>query len=90
MKEKMYYDLPRVQEKKNRKKLIRVLRKNGYDDAELLKIIDAMAGDTPCGKEQTSEDLLNMVAQGAGKEELTAYAESLFERMFLFSAGDRS
>ena len=88
MKEKKYYDLPRVQERKNRKKLIRVLRKNGYDDGDLLKIIDAMAGDTPCGKEQTSEDLLNMVAQGAGKEDVTAYAESLCRRTFLSSADD--
>lgn len=88
MKQKVYYEIARKQKKKNRKKLIRTLRKAGYDQSVILRLIDAMAGDTPYGKELTSGEILRKIADGASADELNSFAERLVSRQFLHDASD--
>ena len=90
MKQKKYYELARKQNKKNRKKLIRTLRKAGYDQSVILRLIDAMAGDTPYGKELTSGEILRKIADGASADELIDYADRLANRLFLYEVSDGS
>ena len=90
MKQKIYYEIARKQKKKNRKKLIRTLRKAGYDQSVILRLIDAMAGDTHYGKELNSGEILRMIADGASADELIDYADRLANRLFLYEVSDGS
>ena len=86
MKRKVYYEIQRRQKCRFRKKLMRALRKHPFGTETILRIVDAMAGDTPYGKEKTSQELLRMLSDGAGEAELLSFADRLTRKSFLHPA----
>ena len=88
MKKETYYVKTRKQNRKHRKKLIRTLRKNLYSDAEILRIVDAMSGDTPYGKELTAKEIVRLLLNGAAREEIEEYVERLNRKSFFHPSGE--
>ena len=72
---KKYYEIPRRERKKQRKKLMRLLPKQGYTVEEQLRIIDSMSGKTDLGKEHAAQELSALIAGGASKEEVLSFVE---------------
>ena len=88
LKQKKYYDIERKQKKKYRKKLFRTFRKNHFGTETVLCVVDAMSGDTPYGKERSSQEILRLLSDGAGEAEVRRYADSLTKKSFLHPVDD--
>ncbi|MBQ6066998.1 MAG: hypothetical protein IJK89_09250 [Clostridia bacterium] len=72
---KKYYEISRRERKKQRKKLMRLLPKQGYTEEDQLRIIDSLSGKTESGKEQAAQELSALIADGVGKEEILSCAK---------------
>lgn len=72
---KKYYEIPRRERKKHRKKLMRLLPKQGYTEEEQLKIVDSLSGKTELGKEHAAQELAALIAGGAAKEDVIRFIE---------------
>lgn len=82
---KKYYEIPRRERKKQRKKLMRLLRNQGYTEAEQLRIVDSLSGKTELGKEHAAQELSAMIAGGAEKEEVLSYAARYAESRYEYT-----
>ena len=67
---------------RNRQKLLSVLKKNGYTDGEVIRIVDSVAGRTHSGKEAAAGEILALIAGGADKQDVleavARYADDRF------------
>ena len=72
-----YYILFRKERHKNRKKLLAALKKQGFDDEDILLIVDAVSGRSEKGKEAISEKILSLLSEGADRQALLGYLDTL-------------
>lgn len=80
-----YYEIPRRERQKYRKKLMRLLQNRDYTEEEQLRIIDSVAGRTALGKEHAAKELTEMITDGAEKEEILSFIKTYGEAKFPFS-----
>lgn len=75
-----YYTLFRRERHKYRKRMIAALRKRGWSDDDILRIVDSITGWTESGKETAAKEILSLLSDGDGRETVFAYLESLQSR----------
>ena len=75
-----YYLLLRKERHKYRKRMISALRKRGWPEEDLLRIVDSIAGRTESGKETAAKEILSLLADGGDRKAVFAYLESLQSR----------
>ena len=85
MTQKKYYLTARRERHKYRRKLMASLKKNGYAENEIIRIADALAGQTHTGKEAAAKKILAMLAEGADREEVLGYLDSLGENKYAYT-----
>ena len=61
---KKYYELSRKEAHRYRKTLISQLKKNGFQDDDILLIVDGLSGLSPGGKEKAARELSALLAGG--------------------------
>ena len=83
MRNEEYYSQLRRQNKKYRKKLMRLLNKNGYTPQDVIRVVDALSGKTPAGKEKAAQELIQLLAEGADREALLAYLDERSRTPFI-------
>ena len=82
---KKYYEIPRRERKKQRKKLMRLLPKQGYTEEEQLRIIDSLSGRTEPGKERAAQELTALIADGADKGTVLAFIKRYGENKYEYT-----
>ena len=75
-----YYTLFRKERHKYRKRMIAALKKRGFSDEDLLRIVDSTAGRTQSGKETAAREILSLLSDGGDKQAVFAYLDSLQRR----------
>ena len=75
-----YYTLFRRERHKYRKRMITALRKRGWSEEDLLRVVDSIAGWTESGKETAAKEILSLLSDGDGTASVFAYVESLQSR----------
>lgn len=56
------------------------MRKRGWSDDDILRIVDSITGWTESGKETAAKEILSLLSDGDGRETVFAYLESLQSR----------
>jgi hypothetical protein len=77
MTENKYYAVSRKERHKNRKKIVTALKKQGFSDADIILVVDAVAGRSEQGKEAVSEKILSLLADGADRQAVLACLDAL-------------
>ena len=72
-----YYTLFRKERHKYRKRMLAALRKRGFSDEDLLRIVDAVAGRTESGKETAAKEILSLLSDGSDRQAVFSYLDSL-------------
>ena len=80
---KKYYELPIRNRQKQRKKMMRLLKKNGYGNEDLIRIVDGLSGMTIPGKEKTAREITRLVTEGADKEAVFSLLRQYEEARFI-------
>ena len=80
-----YYLISRRERQKYRKKMMSALRKHGFSDAEILRIIDSVAGMTQSGKEDVAKALLSMLAEGAERQRIFDWLDTFREDRYPYT-----
>ena len=78
-----YYEIPFAEAHAKRRRMINALYKNGYDDDEIIQIIDSLAGTEPPGRERAVKDVMKMLSDGVPKDDVLAHFRRYAERSFL-------
>ena len=82
---KKYYDIARRERTKFQKKLLKTLKKNGYDDEDVIVIVDSLSGRTALGKENASQELLALLDEGADRDAVLKRASAYRENKYPYT-----
>ncbi len=80
-----YYLIARKEKHKYRKRLITAMKKKGYSEEDALRIVDAVAGRTPSGKEAAAAAILKLLADGSDKTEIDSFLESFVKNKYAYT-----
>lgn len=72
-----YYLIVRQETHKYRKRLLSSLKRNGYEDIDIIRIVNGVAGRSQRGKEEISKEILRMISTGSDKQSVLSYIDRL-------------